>query len=133
MSMSQTTEPSTGVYRVDKFAVPAGAREEFLERVQATHDLLRTLPGFIRDVLLEQAGGPGEFNFVTIAEWDSQESIASARAAVEAMHRKIGFDPQEMVARLSIRKDIADYRRIDSLKPGSVLPSRKASSVSVRS
>lgn len=57
----------TGIYRVDKFSVPQAAKDEFLKRVRDTHHVLRRQPGFIRDMLLEQVAGPGQFNIVTIA------------------------------------------------------------------
>lgn len=110
---NRATEKSKHVYRVDKFVVPAGAREEFLEKVLKTHVLLRTQSGFVQDVVLEQSGGPGEFNIVTIVEWDSADQVENARAVVMAVHQQMKFNPQEMVARLGIKADIADYRRID--------------------
>ena len=61
------------IFRVDKFVVPRSARDEFLSRVKVTHEVLRRQPGFVRDNLLEQFSGPGEFNIVTIAEWESQD------------------------------------------------------------
>jgi heme-degrading monooxygenase HmoA len=114
VSESQAMDESKRVYRVDKFVVPAGAREEFLGRVRQTHELLRAQPGFIQDFLLEQTAGPGEFNFVTMVEWEGAEAVEKARAAVMARHREMGFDPQELRARLGIRADVADYRRVDS-------------------
>lgn len=103
------------VWRIDKFAVPAAARDEFLDRVAATHAVLRQQPGFVRDELLEQVSGPGEFNIVTIALWQTQAHIDAAREAVTAMHRQTGFDPKATLARLGIRADIANYR---TLQPG---------------
>jgi hypothetical protein len=44
---------STEIFRVDKFVVPANAREEFLGKVRATHAVLKTQPGFVRDAILE--------------------------------------------------------------------------------
>jgi len=102
------------IYRVDKFAVPHAARGEFLAAVRTTHDFLRTQPGFIRDVVLAQTSGPGDFNFVSIVEWESADSVEKARAAVLAMQRKANFDPQELRARLGIRADVGEYRAIDS-------------------
>lgn len=51
---------------MDKFKVPRAARNDFLERVLSIHELLRTQPGFVQDFVLEQVGGPGSFNIVTI-------------------------------------------------------------------
>jgi hypothetical protein len=69
---------STEIFRVDKFVVPVNAREEFLGKVPATHAVLRTQPGFVRDAILEQSSGPGEFNFVTIVEWENSGAIDGA-------------------------------------------------------
>lgn len=98
------------VFRVDKFAVPPGAREEFLEKVLATHQVLRVQPGFVRDAILEQTAGPGEFNFVTIVEWISTASMEPAREAVAALHARMNFDAREMIARLGIRADLGNYQ-----------------------
>lgn len=106
MSMSET------VYRVDKFVVPEAAREEFLTKIVETHQLLRRQPGFIRDVILEQVAGPGKFNIVTIAEWKDRQSIDAARAVVQRAHAKKGFSPRELMDRLGIEADIADYRPV---------------------
>jgi heme-degrading monooxygenase HmoA len=107
-----TTATDKRLYRTDKFVVPAAAREEFLTRVFQTHEVLRKQPGFLQDFLLEQVSGPGEFNFVTIAEWESEDFVAGARAAVQALHRSMNFDPQELFARLGIKADLANYQRV---------------------
>ena len=113
MTENQPTNKSRRVYRVDKFIVPTGAREEFVDKVRKTHELLRTLPGFIQDFGLEQSAGPGEFNFITIVEWENSGSIENARTAVIAMHRGMNFSPREMFSRLEIKADLANYQRID--------------------
>ena len=112
MPVPNSTSLASRFYRVDKFIVPEPAREEFLSRVFQTHELLRRQPGFISDFLLEQFSGPGEFNFVTIAEWESEDFVAGARAAVQEMHRSQNFDPQELFARLGIKPDLGNYHRI---------------------
>jgi heme-degrading monooxygenase HmoA len=104
---------SETVYRVDKFVVPPGAREEFLEKARRTHALLKAQPGFLQDFVLEQSSGPGEFNFVTIVEWAGQEAVENARAAVVTLHREMNFTPQEVFARLDIKADIANYKRLE--------------------
>jgi hypothetical protein len=45
---------SETVYRVDKFVVPPGAREEFLEKARRTHALLKAQPGFLQDFVIVQ-------------------------------------------------------------------------------
>lgn len=102
------------VYRIDKFVVPAEAKDEFVGRVRMTHAVLKSQPGFIQDLVLEQSAGPGQFNFVTLAEWESQEAIENAKVAVMAMHKETQFNAQEMFARLGIKADLGNYRKIDA-------------------
>jgi heme-degrading monooxygenase HmoA len=105
---------SERIYRVDKFIVPSGAREEFIEKARRTHALLKMQPGFLQDFVLEQSSGPGEFNFVTIVEWANQDSVENARAAVVKLHREMDFTPQEVFARLDIKADLANYKRLEA-------------------
>ena len=105
---------SEHVYRVDKFVVPVAGRNEFIGRVRRTHEVLRSQPGFLKDFVLEQSAGPGEFNFVTVVEWASQAVIENARSAVMAMHADDNFDPHEMYVRLGIKADVATYTQVDA-------------------
>ncbi|HEV7252081.1 MAG TPA: antibiotic biosynthesis monooxygenase [Mesorhizobium sp.] len=109
--MSTTDHPSEQdhVYRTDKFIVPPAARAEFLQMVRQTHEVLRKQQGFVRDLILEQRSGPGAFNVVTIAEWESEAVVHDVRAAVAAYHASIGFDPAEMMEQLGITADIGIY------------------------
>lgn len=102
------------IYRVDKFVVPITARKEFLDKVHRTHALLKAQPGFLQDFVLEQSSGPGEFNFVTLVEWASQEAVEKARAAVAELHRGMNFDAKELFARTGIKADIANYSRLEA-------------------
>jgi heme-degrading monooxygenase HmoA len=102
----------SSVYRVDRFVVPAAARDEFLQNITRVQAVLREQRGLIWDALLENAQGESEFNFVTIAEWESAESIEPAKAAVAASHRAADFDPQEMFRRLDVRMEPGSYRYI---------------------
>ncbi|MEZ4734264.1 MAG: antibiotic biosynthesis monooxygenase family protein [Caldilineaceae bacterium] len=101
------------LYRIDKFNVPAPAHAEFLEKVQLTHELLRTLPGFIQDLVFEQSDGPGQFNFVTLVVWENRAALEAARAVVLAKHRESGFSPSETFERLHIVADVAIYSQIE--------------------
>jgi heme-degrading monooxygenase HmoA len=104
------SKPSNHIYRVDKFIVPDSAREEFLARANAIREVLRKQEGFVRDAYLEQISGPGEFNIVTIAEWESQEHVEAAKSAVAALLKQSNFNPHEMYQRLGIKADIAFYK-----------------------
>lgn len=108
-----TESPDASIYKVDKFVVPSEARDEFLLEVRRTHGLLEEQPGFVRDLILEQSGGPGRFNFVTMVEWRSEEAILDARGVVNDMHERHGFDPEELFERRGIEADIATYVRDD--------------------
>ena len=91
-------------------AVPAAAREEFLVKVMMTHKVLQAQDGFIRHRVLEQVAGPGEFNFVTIAEWENTEVVEQRAGSGHCRAGGREFSPQEMFERLGIRADIAGYK-----------------------
>ncbi|RWP46773.1 antibiotic biosynthesis monooxygenase [Mesorhizobium sp.] len=115
--MSEINQAVNGssVFRVDKFVVPANAREEILAKVRMTHELLRQQQGFVQDFLLEQFSGPGEFNLVTIVEWQSQAAVDKVVPIVKAAHERIAFNPKETIARLGVKVDIANYQRISGV------------------
>ena len=96
-------------YRVDKFVVPQGAMAEFSAAVFRTHEVLRRQPGFVRDFVLEQISGPGEFNVVTFVEWVDEQAIAEAVEAVRRFHLSAGFDGRSLADRLGVRGDIGIY------------------------
>jgi len=112
--MMETSTPSHRIYRLDKFVVPNQVREEFLAKAKSIIELLRVQPGFIQDFLLEQPTPTGDFNLVTLVEWQDARAVENARAAVLAMHKSTGFDPQEMFARLGIKADLGNYRSINA-------------------
>lgn len=112
LAMSETTTATQRLYRIDKFKVPAEAQCEFLDRVHMTHAILRTLPGFIEDHILEQTSGPGVFNVVTLAIWANAASVEHAKTVVAAKQRGAGFDPKELLSRLHIEADLATYAEI---------------------
>jgi heme-degrading monooxygenase HmoA len=107
------TESSDETFRVDRFTVPEAARDEFLAQVADTHHILRTMPGFVRDAILEKPGGPGELIIVTIAEWDSTDAIENARKVMQEHHAETGFEPQEFMAKLGISPELASYHRLE--------------------
>ena len=110
--MSTAAAPGP-IYRVDKFRVPEGGREEFVGRVAQTQAFLERQDGFVRGLVLEQTAGPGVFNFVTVVEWRDAGVVDRVSAAVAQFHQASGFDRQEMLARLGITSDIATYTRLD--------------------
>jgi heme-degrading monooxygenase HmoA len=109
MINSQSTQNQQRMYRIDKFKVPPSARDEFLARIRESRKLLSTLAGFIRHSVFEQSNGPGAFNFVTLAEWESAEALENAVKSVAANYQASGFNPQQTRARLGIEADVAVY------------------------
>jgi heme-degrading monooxygenase HmoA len=97
------------IFRLDRFLVPVAGRDEFLEQVRRTHQVLRSLPGFVEDVVLERPAGASRFSIVTLVIWESQEAVEDARVAVSVEHRKAGFDRHKMLARLGVEADVGNY------------------------
>lgn len=119
MGVKNQADSRERVYRLDRFVVPAGARDEFLMRVGQTHEILRRQWGFVQDFLLERPGEGGATIVVTMVEWDSQESIDRVVPIVQAAHREMGFNPKETIARLGVTAEIGVYQAIgrDGLVP----------------
>lgn len=103
---------SESVFRVDKFIVPAEAKERFLDAVFNTHELLDSMHGCIQNRVLEQLAGPGRYNIVTIVEWKDAAAMEGAKTAIAEQRARSGFDPQELMQRLRIEADLANYREI---------------------
>lgn len=114
MSESRMQGASEQVYRVDRYVVPDAAREEFLERVWTVHAMLRRLPGFVRDLVLEQPSGAGELRVVTLVEWESAEALEHARAAIASAPSHSDADRLATLARLGVTVDRGEYRDIST-------------------
>jgi hypothetical protein len=99
---------------IDIFAVPELAREEFLQRSRDNRLFLRTLPGFVQDFIFEKSGGPGRYNFVTLAVWKNAVALDAARIAVSAQYAKSGLNLIETLKRLGIEMDRAQYIQIET-------------------
>ena len=110
--MTESSPSSRRVYRLDKFIVPLGVREEFLAKVKSTHQLLRNQSGFIQDFLLEQPLPDEAIQIATLVEWQDQQSIDNARNAVMAAHKSSGFNAQAFTERLGIKVEMGSYQPI---------------------
>jgi heme-degrading monooxygenase HmoA len=107
--MNNNLKDGNHIYRVDRFKVPAAAKKEFLDRARASHDFLRTIPGFMEDFLLQQTLPSGELKVVTIVIWENRQIFDSAKSIVQQRYAKMGYKPAETLARLGIEADMADY------------------------
>lgn len=105
--------PAAAIYRIDVFTVPEQARATFLERAGATQALLRKQPGLIGEQAFERHGGPGRFNFVTVAVWADQAAIDQAAKEVAAMHVATAFDRQAFIAANGITAEIATFKSLE--------------------
>ena len=111
-NLSEMDNKSDFIYRVDKFIVPESGHDEFLDAVKKTHILLRKLPGFRQDFILEQISGLGVYNFVTIVEWDNNDFIVEAMQTVKLMQDRENFHPQEIMKRHDIKGDFSFSKSI---------------------
>ena len=109
MTDVQIVPGANHVYRVDCFSVPDPARAAFDSAMRRNLAFLETLPGFRGHAVLERAGGPGRFNVVTVAAWDSPEAIEEAGGAVRAYYAQIGFDPPGFLAEWGIAAEIGNF------------------------
>jgi heme-degrading monooxygenase HmoA len=113
MDVSKRADAGGRIYRLDRFVVPASAREEFLMRVGQTHSLLRVQKGFIQDFLIEKPAENGATVIVTMVEWDSRETVERVVPIVRAAQKEAGFDPKETIARLGIEAEIGLYGPVE--------------------
>jgi len=97
-------------FRIDRMSVPEAARDEFLRTMHRNLAFIEALPGFLGHVVLEKTGGPTEFNFTTIAAWESEAAIREGVARVRSYYEQIGFDVAEFTARLGIRVEVGEFQ-----------------------
>jgi heme-degrading monooxygenase HmoA len=98
---------------IDKFVVPKDAVDEFTQRMNHNRDFIRNLSGLVEDAAYKRIDEDGNTVVVTIAIWESEDSIKNAKAAVQAEYARTGFRPEEMMARLNIILDRAVYTDVD--------------------
>ena len=104
------THPDVTLYRIDKFAVPAPAVDEFVAQMKHLQATLQAQPGCLHTKVLTQLGGPGRFNVLTWVEWRDQASVDQAAAAMQRQFAAEGFDPKVFLQRLGAEADLAVYR-----------------------
>ena len=120
MSISNQGPDDGRVYRLDRFVVPRLARDEFLMRVNQTHEILRRQAGFLQDFLLERRGEEDATIVVTMVEWDSRETVDRVVPVVQAAHRDMAFNPKETIERLGVKAELGIYEAIERRIPAAV-------------
>jgi steroid delta-isomerase-like uncharacterized protein len=95
---------------IDKFIVPAKAKQEFVERMNINRNFIKKLPGFAGDEVYERTDEQGNFICITIAVWENEDALKKAKDAVQAEYKRQGFDPAKMLERLNITMDRGTYK-----------------------
>jgi heme-degrading monooxygenase HmoA len=98
---------------IDQFIIPLNARDEFIERMTINRNFIKTLPGFIEDAAYERVDEQQNTICITIAAWESEMAIKNAKAAVQALYEKQGFDMPAMLDRLGIKMERGLYQKRD--------------------
>lgn len=98
---------------IDKFFIPAAAKNEFHDRMQVNRNFIKTLPGFIEDAAYEYTDDNGNITCVTVARWESKEAMGKAKEAVQAEYKKQGFDMAEFIQRFHITIDRGVYKQLE--------------------
>ncbi|SHF14434.1 Antibiotic biosynthesis monooxygenase [Kaistia soli DSM 19436] len=101
---------SSPVYRIACLAVPEGARAAFLQRAAEVKQLVQQQPGLVSQHAYEQQGGPGRFNYVTIAAWADQAALDAADTVLAAAAAAGGVDRAAFTAAHGITTEIGTFR-----------------------
>ena len=104
-----TAPSSAPVFRIDKFVVPTDVRPAFIAQMQRIQETLRSLPGCRRTLVLDQTGGTGEFNVLTLVEGANEAAVASAAVFVKKKFADEGFDPAAFTRNAGVRSDQGFY------------------------
>jgi predicted ester cyclase len=99
---------------IDKFFVPANAKNEFLQRIAYNRNFLRTLPGFIKDEAYEQTDEKANLIIITIAVWQSIDFVNKAKEAVQKEFNRIKFNLPEFLQQSNITMERGIYQEIDN-------------------
>jgi len=97
---------------IDKFFVPKNAVQEFTQQMNVNRDYIHKLPGFISDEVLKQEDKEGNLTIITIARWQNQNYIDSARQKVQQEHSRIGFNQAEFTRTLNIKMERGFYQEL---------------------
>lgn len=77
---------------IDHFIVPQAAKTEFTERMAINRNMIKKLPGFIRDEVFVREDEEGQLQCITIAVSESEAALKSAKANVQAEYQRQGFN-----------------------------------------
>lgn len=101
----------TAVYLVDRFTIPPAAMEAFQQRLKYNRDLIKQMPGFIKDDIMTRKTDNGMVELLTVAVWKDQTSLGNAKKLVQAEYDKINFNPAEFTKSLNILMERDIYQQ----------------------
>jgi len=105
--------PPEPIFRINRFTVPAASRTEFMALMGDTLGVIRRQPGFVRDVVLENATGLGASSLMTLIEFAHQSVLPGVIEALAADDRAHGLDRPAELDRLGIRAENGLYSLLD--------------------
>ncbi|UNY98768.1 ester cyclase [Zhouia spongiae] len=97
-------EPSSNVYFVDRFIVPIEAYSEFMKKMSLSRNIIKKLPGFIKDEVMINDENDNTVKVITIALWKNLEHFENAKERAFEEYKKVNFDPKTFTQRLGIQR-----------------------------
>ena len=97
---------------IDTVTVSASNKDALIAKAGESTKFLRALPGFVEGYIFDKIAGDGRFNVITTAVWKDQVAFEDAKKAAAEEYRRIGFNPQEIMAKLDVTIERAVYRRM---------------------
>ncbi len=110
-SLTPSTEKHMQEILIDKLTVPRKAKEEFTQRMHINRNILKQIPGFVKDDVYERTEENGNLVYITVAVWENAEALKKAKELVEAEYKRSGFNVAEFCKKLDIKIERGIYQR----------------------
>lgn len=104
---------ANSVFRIDKFSVPNEHKSDFILKLKETHVILDKIEGCLQNSIFEQISENGEFNIITLVQWEDENAFKRAGEIMNSKYQSIGFDPRIFMKKLEISFDLSNYRLIN--------------------
>lgn len=95
---------------IDKFFVPANAKEEFIQRMNYNGEFIKKLPGFVKGEVYENTDDNGNITCVTVNVWEKEVFFEKTKDAVQVEFKRIDFNPAVFYQRLHIKLERGIYQ-----------------------
>lgn len=105
-----TTSSNMKQVLIDKLMVPASSNDEFIQRVTINRNILKQIPGFIKDEVFVRPEENGDLVYITVAQWENADALKEAKKLVDAEYKKTGFNVQEFCQKWDIKIERAIYQ-----------------------